>query len=123
MGLIFRISSKSDPNNYHSIGLTTCIIYIMESQIFYHLCDYLTINILCNNKFTFLRVKSCHLLLETLHEWATLLDESTLIDFNKVFDSVPCRRLLAKLICDQALEWIQNLISDRKQSYHGRCII
>ena len=42
-----------------------------------------------------------------------------LVDFSKVFDSVPHQRLLLKLACygsGQTLTWIQSFLSDRTQT-------
>ena len=62
-------------------------------------------------------------LLNILHERSLLDDGSSLDvllhDFNKAFDDVPHRRLIAWLIsfvtCDEILKYNQNFLNDRRQ--------
>ena len=66
----------------------------------------------------------CTQLLEVIHDWADILEESKPIDviyldYRKAFDSVPYQRLLVKLhahgIRGKVLQWIRNFLKDREQ--------
>ena len=66
----------------------------------------------------------CTQLLEVIHDWADILEESKPIDviyldYRKAFDSVPYERLLVKLhahgIRGKVLQWIRNFLKDREQ--------
>ena len=80
--------------------------------------------VLTANQHGFVKKRSCLTnLLESLESWTKLLDEGKgldvlYLDYQKAFDTVPHRRLLAKLkwygIDGKLLLWIENFLINRK---------
>ena len=88
--------------------------------------DHLVSNsLLSDNQFGFCRGRSCvSQLLVTINDWFKSLDkkipvDAAYLDFRKAFDSVPHKRLLAKLhgygIRGNILKWIKSFLSNRTQ--------
>ncbi|CAL4141793.1 unnamed protein product, partial [Meganyctiphanes norvegica] len=123
---IYKKGIKSDPLNYRPISLTSvpCKIFekILRNRIIEHLEAH---NILSIHQHGFRSNRSCLTqLLEYFLEVHDILDEhdpvdAIYLDCKKAFDTVPHRRLLAKLqaygITGKVLKWIECFLSDRSQ--------
>ena len=82
-------------------------------------------NLFSAHQYGFLPGRSTTLqLLKVLDEWTQAIDEGDIVDvvycdFQKAFDTVPHKRLLAKLeaygITGQTLKWIKSFLTSRKQ--------
>ena len=101
---LFKKGDKSVPSNYRPVSLTSIPCKIMESIIRSRMEDYLyKNNFLAKEQHGFVKSKSCTTnLLETLDLISCSLDNGIpvdviLLDFAKAFDTVPHKRLLAKL--------------------------
>lgn len=83
-------------------------------------------NILSQQQFGFIPGRSTHLqLLHVLEHWTSILDEGgeldvLYFDFKKAFDTVPHRRLLAKLaalgVSEELYNWIEDFLTNREQT-------
>jgi len=83
-------------------------------------------NYFSKNQFRFIKVKSTALqLLRIMDEWTTQLDSGGQVDviytdFAKVFDTVPHRRLLSKImsynINQRLILWIQDFLCNRNKA-------
>ena len=104
---IVTIHKKNDrtiASNYRPISLTSIPCNILEdiisTSIYKHLENY---NILTDQQHVFRSRHSCETsLLTTIHDLTSTLDKNhqndlLLLDFSKVFDTVPHNRLLHKL--------------------------
>ena len=98
---IFKKGSKQSPNNYRPVSLTCILCKIMETLIRGHVMKHLlNNNLICQQQHGFTPGRSCTTqLLDTLDCWTETLDQGASIDavymdFRKVFDSVPHRRLM-----------------------------
>ena len=118
--------TKSDPNNYRPVSLTSICCKKMEKVIRRHLFDFLRQNnILSDKQYCFLPGRSTTLqLLKALDDWIAELDkgyevEIVYIDFQKAFDSVLHKRLLNTIskygIKEKTLNWIRAFLTDRRQ--------
>lgn len=121
---IFKKGNRSDPANYRPISLTAVPCKIMESIIKEQLTKYLEFNdLLSEHQHGFARGRSCLTnLLETFENWTEALDQGygldiIYLDYRKAFDSVPHRRLMAKLqsfgIKGRLLQWLENFLVSR----------
>ena len=99
----------------------------MEHIIFHSIMDHInTNNILINNQHGFRSGFSCQTqLISLIDDIAYAMDnhyqtDLILLDFSKAFDTVPHRRLLAKLqyykIDNLVWKWIQSWLTERSQS-------
>ena len=123
---IHKKGSKSKPENYRPVSLTSQVCKVMEKLVKKAIISHLQINdLLTRHQHGFISGKSCMTnLLEALEDWTTTTDEGIgldilFLDFQKAFDSVPHKRLLAKLktygIDGRLLKWIQAFLHERKQ--------
>ena len=123
---IFKKGKKSAPNNYRPVSLTCILCKLMEKIIREKIVDHLEQNNLISNKqHGFVSGRSCVTqLIDVLDIWTKTLDEGGTIDaiymdYQKAFDSVPHRRLIAKVkahgIRGNTLAWIQDFLSNRSQ--------
>ena len=111
--------------NFRPVSLTCLASKLMESCV----KDAMLKHLLENNLNTpdqhgFTKGRSCLTnLLETIESWTEDVDQGhsvdvILVDFQKAFDKVPKKRSLQKLsaygIRGKVLEWIADLLSDRK---------
>ena len=101
---LFKKGDKTLASNYRPVSLTSIPCKIMESIIRAKVEDYLyTNNLLAIQQHGFVKSKSCTTnLMETLDFISYYLDKCIpvdviMLDFAKAFDTVPHRRLLAKL--------------------------
>ena len=123
---LHKKGSRSSPNNYRPVSLTSQIVKILE-RIFQDQILRLThLNKTINcNQHGFQGSCSCVTqLLECFGDWTDNLDrgqETDIIylDFAKAFDTVPHIRLIHKLklagIRGKCLNWIYNFLTDRRQ--------
>ena len=123
---LFKKGDKSVPSNYRPVSLTSIPCKIMESIIRSRMEDYLyKNNFLAKEQHGFVKSKSCTTnLLETLDLISCSLDNGIpvdviLLDFAKAFDTVPHKRLLAKLkaygFVGLTLKWIEVFLKNRRQ--------
>ena len=96
--------SKSKPENYRPISLTSIPCKVMESIIRDNIVNYLTVNdLIRSTQHGFMAKKSCTTkLLEFLEKVTKILDEGDpvdiiYLDFAKAFDKVPHGRLINKI--------------------------
>jgi len=123
---IYKKGCKKSPGNYRPVSLTSVVGKILEGLI----RDAIVKHMKVNNLFTphqhgFLPGRSTTTqMLECLDEWTEWLDRGTpvdavYLDFRKAFDSVPIKRLLAKIqsygITGNLLNWIESFLSGRRQ--------
>ena len=123
---IFKKGCKSKPGNYRPVSLTSIICKVFEGFVRDALYDHLVKNNLLSPKqFGFCQGRSCVTqLLNTINKWMKCLDNSTpvdaiYLDFAKAFDTVPHKRLIAKLegygVKGDVLMWIQDFLANRTQ--------
>ena len=117
---------RTEPGNYRPISLTSVIGKVMESIIRDDLVQHMIDNkLFCDEQHGFVPGRSCITqLLCCMEDWTMLLDQgypidTIYMDFQKAFDSVPHRRLLAKLkgygITGRLLKWMEDFLIGRKQ--------
>lgn len=123
---IFKKGSRSSPNNYRPVSLTSIICKTMESLIRTKIMDHLQKNnLICQEQHGFTTGRSCVTqLLDTLDCWTEILDhggsvDAVYMDFRKAFDSVPHRRLMLKMeahgIQGKIHKWIEDFLANRTQ--------
>ena len=123
---IFKKGSKSKPENYRPVSLTSICCKIMESIIRDQLVNHLKLNnLIKRSQHGFMKNKSCTTnLLEFLDRVTTLIDQGDSVDviyldFSKAFDKVPKNRLLDKIkahnIRGNVHKWISEWLSGRLQ--------
>ena len=114
------------PSNYRPVSLTVVPCKIMEGILREKIEDHFyKNNFLAKQQHGFVRSKSCTTnLLETLDYISFCIDNGIpvvviLLDFAKAFDTVPHRRLVAKLraygISGLVLKWIEAFLKNRRQ--------
>ena len=123
---IHKKGTKTDPNNYRPVSLTSSVCKILETII----RDSLPLHLEKNNLYSpaqygFRSGRSCCTqLLEVVNDWSSAIDsfkpvDVVYLDYRKAFDSVPHQRLLVKLeaygIQGQVLSWIKHFLLDRFQ--------
>ena len=131
---IFKKGSKSLPENYRPVSLTSICCKLMETVIRDQINDHLTINYLIKpSQHGFMKNKSVTTnLLEFLEKITSITDEGLsadiiYLDFSKAFDKVPIQRLIEKIrahgIRGNILQWFQEWLSNRKQRtvLNGSC--
>ena len=123
---IFKKGSKSSPGNYRPISLTSIVCKLMETIIRDKIVKHLEENNLLNDsQHGFRSKRSCLTnLLDFFYDIFKMYDEEKAVDvvyldFQKAFDKVPHKRLLAKIkahgIDGKVLSWLENWLSERKQ--------
>ena len=123
---LFKKGDKTLLSNYRPVSLTSIPCKIMENIIRAKMQEYLyKNNLLAREQHGFVRNKSCTTnLLESLDFISTNLDvvipvDVILLDFAKAFDTVPHKRLLAKLKAygfnGLKLKWIEAFLESRRQ--------
>uniref|UniRef100_A0A803JL20 Reverse transcriptase domain-containing protein n=1 Tax=Xenopus tropicalis TaxID=8364 RepID=A0A803JL20_XENTR len=123
---LFEKGSRSQPENYKPVSLTSIIGKLLEGVIRDRLLEYIAVhNTISLCQHGFMRNRSCQTNLITFYEEvskelnAGMALDVIYLDFAKVFDTVPHRRLMIKLrniglehnICN----WIENWLKDRLQ--------
>ena len=123
---VFKKGCKNDPGNYRPISLTSVPGKMLESIIVDNMVDHLeTNNLILESQHGFRSGRSCLTnLLDFFHDMFSIYDNSRAIDilyldFQKAFDKVPHKRLMAKVrslgIIDEVGDWIEDWIGGRKQ--------
>ena len=121
---IHKKGSKTLPQNYRPVSLTSVVCKIMEGIIRDHIIEHMKINKMFSDKqFGFISGRSTTLqLLNVLTIWSEILDEGGTIetiycDFMKAFDKVPHQKLLYKIgkygIVGALHGWIESFLKDR----------
>ena len=123
---IYKKGARKSPGNYRPVSLTSipCKVFesILRKRILQHVDSH---NLLTKEQHGFMKGRSCLTnLLETFEDITRMLDEGDgvdmiYLDYSKAFDSVPHRRLIAKLqaygIQGKMNAWISNFLIGRKQ--------
>ena len=123
---IHKKGSKSPPEHYRPISLTSIAGKVMESIIRDEIVDHLsTAKLINGTQHGFMKNKSCATnLLEFLERITSEHDRGNAtdiiyLDFSKAFDKVPKKRLIIALkahgINGPLLQWIENWLTNRKQ--------
>ena len=123
---IFKKGSRSSPNNYRPVSLTSILCKTMETLVKTKVLGHLVENqLICDEQHGFTPGRSCSTqLLDTLDFWTNVLDDggnldAVYMDFRKAFDSVPHRRLLHKIralgVTGKVHAWITDFLRDRTQ--------
>jgi Reverse transcriptase (RNA-dependent DNA polymerase)/Endonuclease-reverse transcriptase len=121
---IYKKGPKTDKANYRPVSLTSIPCKIMESIVKDRILEFLEDNDSLNQaQHGFMKGRSCLTnLLETLEMWTKTLDEGygldvVYLDYRKAFDSVPHKRLVAKLrmygLTGKLLLWIADFLNAR----------
>ncbi len=124
---IFKKGAKKDPSNYRPVSLTSVCCKIFESLLSDEIMDHLERNGLINNtQHGFVSGKSCATNLIKFFDAVTKAVDGgdnmdiIFLDFAKAFDKVPIQRLMSKLrahgVKGKVEKWIENWLSNRKQS-------
>ena len=122
---IHKKGLKSEVGNYRPVSITSAICKIMESIICDHIVTYMSSNKLFSTaQHGFVLSRNCMTnLLLSMEDWAAALEYGYSIDiiytdFAKAFDSVPHKRLFAKLqsigVQGQLLCWIEAFLTGRR---------
>ncbi len=125
---IHKKKSRTDPNNYRPVSLTSHVIKTFERIILYDILDYCNrYDLISCHQHGFRAGKSCLTnLLECFDDWTRSYDhrpkrgtDIIYTDFQKAFDSVQHNRLLYKLskygFSENLLSWINNFLRHRRQ--------
>ena len=123
---LFKKGSKDKPENHRPVSLTSVPGKILESIIAEDIMEHLeSNNLISNSQHGFRRGRSCLTnLLEFFHDMFSMYDKSRAIDilyldFQKAFDKVPHKRLMAKVrshgIIGEVADWIEDWLTGRKQ--------
>jgi hypothetical protein len=122
---IFKKGKKEVCSNYRPVSLTCILCKILESLIrdviIKHMKKH---NLFSNKQYGFINGRSTILqLLHILDDWTRIIETGDNIDicymdFQKAFDKVPHRRLLAKVksygIDGELLQWITSFLTNRR---------
>ena len=122
---VFKKGDRHLPENYRPVSLTCVISKLMEHVVCRHILNHLDKHkVLTNLNHGFRAGYSCETqLLVTAHDLLASFENNTqvditILDFSKAFDTVPHRRLLAKLeaygIDGPILRWISDFLTRRK---------
>ena len=126
---LFKKGSKDDPGNYRPISLTSVPGKMLESIIADDMMSHLEHNkLILDSQHGFRSGRLCLTnLVDFSHDMFSIYDKGRAVDilyldFRKAFDKVPHKRLMAKVrslgIIDEVGDWIEDWLSDRKQSCH-----
>ncbi|KAL8610848.1 hypothetical protein ACOMHN_056703 [Nucella lapillus] len=123
---IFKKGSKTTPFNYRPVSLTCIACKVIERMARERVMDHLQRNqLISEEQHGFVPGRSTITqLLEVMDTWTSIIDEGgsvdvVYMDYQKVFDSVPHRRLLGKVRAHgvewKVLGWIQDFLKERRQ--------
>lgn len=123
---IYKKGSKKEPGNYRPVSLTSVVCKVMETLVKDWIQDHFRRNnLLSESQYGFISGRSTTLqLLKVMEDWSEAIDSGDQVDvvyfdFAKAFDSVPHRRLLAKLeaygITGPTLAWVESFLTGREQ--------
>ena len=123
---LFKKGDKKKVENYRPVSLTCIACKVLESIIRDDIISHMTSNnLISDRQYGFVKGRSTSLqLLKVLEEWTQILDRGGGIDciycdFQKAFDKVPYRRLMAKIwsygIRGKLYQWIETFLANRKQ--------
>ena len=123
---LFKKGSRLEASNYRPVSLTSIVCKLMESiikdTIVSHLEKFKLINA---NQHGFVKNKSCTTnLMEAIDQltfnlWKKTPSDVVFLDFAKAFDTVPHKRLIAKLraygLNEGVVKWIESFLYKRIQ--------
>ena len=126
---LHKKGSKSSPENYREISLTSVVSKIMEKLVRDKIMEHMEENnIFTKHQHGFRKGYACITqLIDVCDKWTEELDNKDCIDivyldFQKAFDFVPHQRLLTKLkgygLKGKLLTWVDNFLKNRKQRVH-----
>ena len=115
---LFKKGDKKKVENYRPVSLTCIACKVLESIIRDDIISHMTSNnLISDRQYGFVKGRSTSLqLLKVLEEWTQILDrgggiDCVYCDFQKAFDKVPYRRLMAKIwsygIRGKLYRWIE----------------
>ena len=123
---IFKKGNKDKPENYRPISLTSVVCKLLENILRDKIVKFLEENeLIKDTQHGFRNKRSCLTnLLDFFYDIINIYDETksvdiVYLDFQKAFDKVPHKRLLAKLkahgFSGNVLGWIEDWLTGRKQ--------
>ena len=123
---VYKKGPREEPGNYRPICLTPVPCKIFESIIADLIVKHIEENkLMLNSQHGFRHNRSCLTnLLEFFHSMFSIYDNSRAIDvlyldFQKAFDKVPHKKLMAKIralgITEEVADWIEDWLRNRKQ--------
>ena len=123
---IFKKGKKHQPGNYRPVSLTSIPCRVMEKLVRNEIMEHLiNNNLLSKFQHGFIKARSCTTqLLAVLDDWTDVIEhrenvDAIYLDYAKAFDTVPHKRLLAKLygygIGGKLLKWIAAFLEGRRQ--------
>ena len=123
---IHKKGSFSDPANYRPVSLTSVVSKILERWVSGYIEGLLRENsVLGDEQFGFRAGRSAEMqLIDCMSIWVGALDmglpvDLIYLDLRRAFDTVPHRRLLAKLeacgVRGRALDWVRDFLVGRRQ--------
>ena len=123
---IYKKGNKITVRNYRPVSLTSIccktLEYFIRKEIMQHMTDN---NLLYEDQHGFMEGRSCMTqLLSVMEKWTEILDQNQCIDniyfdYQKAFDTVPHKRLKAKMksygIKGKVLRWVADFLHQRQQ--------
>ena len=124
---IYKSGDKCDLHNYRPIGVSSCVLRLMERMIADEMHTFIDLNMILNNtQHGFIRGGSIETANIVFYDFVTKnLDAGKCVDviyldFSRAFDSVPHELLISKLfmfgIRGKLLKWISAYLTHRTQS-------
>ena len=120
--LLFKKGSGNKQEKYRPMSLTSVICKLLERLIKEHMVDFFVRHKLFNSsQHGFLKARSCITntlrFLEEITKWIEGSPADIFyLDFQKAFDKVPHQRLLLELKACGIIDWIEQWLTDRRQS-------
>lgn len=123
---IFKKGARCEASNFRPVSLTCQACKVMERILRQHIIEHLEENdLISKQQHGFVRKRSCQTnLLESMEDWTRIMDEGKgldiiFLDYQKAFDTVPHKRLIAKLsaygLRGNVLEWLKDFLHGRQQ--------
>lgn len=123
---IHKKGDKKLASNYRPVSITSIVCRVLEKIIRNSIIEYLTKECLISKfQFGFIKGRSTSLqLLNILNDWTNSIERKNYtdciyLDYQKAFDTVPHRRLIAKLqsynLNTKIIDWIEFYLTDRSQ--------
>ena len=128
---IFKKGKKHQPGNYRPVSLTSIPCRVMEKLVRNEIMEHLiNNNLLSKFQHGFIKARSCTTqLLAVLDDWTDVIEhrenvDTIYLDYAKAFDTVPHKRLLAKLygygIGGKLLKWIATIPGGTSTTSHRK---
>ena len=122
---LHKKGSRTKPENYRPVSLTSIPCNVLESLIRDQLLEHIKVHKLAStHQHGFISGRSCFTnLLEAIEDWTRAYDEGldvgiVYLDYRKAFDTVPHKRLIKKLkayrISGTPIGWIESFVTKRQ---------